>query len=79
MRKKGDANAAMVQEELLAREKQVGLLKQQADELKGDEKARAKQFKQERKSAMQAKKETNKRSRSSSESESEGGGVDTAA
>jgi len=55
MRKLGEANAAIVHEELLAREKEF---MQQADKLEGGLKAKAKQLMSERKSAEQANEET---------------------
>ena len=61
MRKEGEASSVKVQEELLAREKEAMLLKQQADELNGDQQTKAKQFKLERKIAVQANKETQRK------------------
>jgi len=62
-RSSGDVSAVKAQEELLARERAALQLKQQADELNGNQKIKAKQFKQERKTAEQAKKQAQKKAK----------------
>ena len=60
IRSESEADAAILREQLVASEKELALLKQQVDELEGDKKVKAKEFKQKRKNAEQAKKETQK-------------------
>ena len=62
MRREGEANAAN-EKKLRAREKEFAQLKQQANELTGQGKLDAKQLKEERKKAEQARKETERQAK----------------